>query len=136
MTNVGTIRGERQKLFSSRRPMKLPRTSANAAGTPTRMASTVVLIATTTLTLSASKYSGEIARYQRNVNPCGGKDSTGEAEKDDTTVVTIGSSRNARTTVTLARRAKSLTLTLPPAAVPERKKRQSKCSKQEDHRSC
>src|SRR5262245_46055944 len=108
MTSVGTMRGERKTILRRLRPGKRPRTHARAAGTPTRVAKTVVPSATIKLTRSASRNDGDMRSYQWSVKPEGGNTSTGEDAKEPQTVMTIGSSRKQNTnptTVPNARRA-------------------------------
>src|SRR5206468_3257824 len=104
----GSSRGEVTKAFTASRPRKRPRTSAMAASVPASVDSTAVHSASSVDSRSACMNSRRAKKLanQRSEKPCGGNVKNEPLLKAATTTTSIGTSKNAYTADTAARRIK------------------------------
>src|SRR5437660_686757 len=102
----GSSRGEVTKAFTASRPRKRPRTSAMAASVPASVDSTAVDSASSVDSRSACMNSRRAKKLanQRSEKPCGGNVKNEPLLKAATTTTSIGTSKNAYTADTAARR--------------------------------
>src|SRR6267143_3577370 len=102
----GSSRGEVTKAFTASRPRTRPRTSAMAASVPASVDSPAVHSASSMDSRSACMNSRRAKKLanQRSEKPCGGNVKNEPLLKAATTTISIGTSKNAYTADTAARR--------------------------------